>query len=228
MAGYQLKTDQGKTATELAVKHDNAIVLEHLWNDGIALFLDLYVLEAKHEKAFTLLQKVMLRWWQANVQLLWQTWWNRYQGVLTSNLGTEVAHLIHEQGEQACRHARQADFWTWTHGLAPFFWRGPEEFVRDLGIGFPPLWTAAQTQKIERQASLGEKHIMTMVEAKLQDVRMKGYVRLPDASNYELLRGAERRERREDGLRQNKTWAQLMHLRPLVLPAGFRRISPHP
>ncbi|KAL7566075.1 hypothetical protein ACA910_009861 [Epithemia clementina (nom. ined.)] len=177
MAGYQSRTEQGKTAAESAVKHDNAAVPEHLWNDRVAFLSDIDDLETRHTSAFALLQTAMLRRWQSKVYQSWFAWWNRYQEVLCRNFGKEMAQLIHDRGEQACYYARHADFWTWTKGSAPFFWRWPEEFIKDLANGFPPLWTATPSQRIERQSSVGERQVVAMVKTKLQDVRMKGYVR---------------------------------------------------
>ena len=69
-----------------------------------------------------------------------------------------------------------ATFWAWPMGLGVFFWQWPEEYIRDLAIGVPPLWTGVPRQGIERQQGLGDDETIAKIKEKIEDVRAKNYV----------------------------------------------------
>ena len=163
------------TSTEKAVKHDKAAVPIELWNDRIRHLLGLTELAPKHLKAFDCLREVMLVRWKRNVRKSWSAWWNRFSNNIKTN-EPKWWSLVHQRGKQACCQAMKATLWGWPHGSGVFFWRWPEEYLSDLAIGVPPLWTGMPKQIIERQQGLGDESMIAKIEEKLADVRNKGYV----------------------------------------------------
>ncbi|KAL7561687.1 hypothetical protein ACA910_016450 [Epithemia clementina (nom. ined.)] len=175
MAGYTPPETSEDTTTESAVKHDKAAVPEHLWNNRVAFLLTVTELQSKHLHAFQLTRERMLRQWKWNVRASWQQWWQLHELHVQAR-DLEWVNLIRQRGEIACRHAEAADFWTWPVGSGIFFWRWPQEFIRDVAIRVAPLWTKLPQQRIEKQSALGDAAMVAMITTKLEDVCGKGYV----------------------------------------------------
>ena len=174
MRGY-VRTIGEEVSAEKAVKHDKAAVPIHLWNDRIRYLLGLTQLEEHHLRAFDALRNVMLTRWKRNVRTSWFKWWSQYESTIKSNEPTWWK-LVQERGMQACRQAMKATFWAWPEGSGVFFWRWPEEYLNDVAIGVPPLWTNIPKPIIERQQGLGEPEMIEKIREKIDDVRNKGYV----------------------------------------------------
>ncbi|KAL7571778.1 hypothetical protein ACA910_002869 [Epithemia clementina (nom. ined.)] len=175
MAGYSPPETSEDTTTKFAVKHDKAAVPERLWNNRVAFLLRVTELQPKHLRAFQLIRERMLRQWKWNVRASWQQWWQLHESHVQAH-DTEWVDLICQRGEIACRHAEAANFWTWPGGSGIFFWRWPQEFIRDVAIGVAPLWTKFPQQRVEKQSALGDAAMVAMITTKLEDVRGKGYV----------------------------------------------------
>ena len=170
---YRRPKDTGvDTTSEKAVKHDKAAVPVDLWDDRVRYLLGHARLQDNHRRAFAILRSAMLRRWKRNVIRSWVDWWNK-------NIKYNEPRwwkVLHERGWQACRQAFQADFWSWPAGSGVFFWRWPQEYIRDVALGVPPLWTGVPRQILEPQQGLGDEETITKIKEKLDDVRLKKYV----------------------------------------------------
>ena len=176
MRGYQRSASEGQgTTAEKAVKHDKAAVPVELWDDRVRYLLGLSKLTDRHLRAFALLRRAMLQRWRRNVVRSWVDWWNKYNHRIKHN-EPRWWKLLQERGRQACRQAMQADFWSWPNGSGVFFWRWPQEYMRDVALGVPPLWTGVPRQVLERQQGLGDEEMINKIKEKLDDVRQKKYV----------------------------------------------------
>ena len=139
MKGYERnKQSAVDTNTEKAVKHDKAAVPVELWDDRVRFLLKCEQLEDSHRRAFALMRTVMLTRWKRNVRRSWFDWWVKYESVIKIN-EPRWWRLVYDRGIQACQQAMKATFWGWPMGSGVFFWRWPEEYMRDLAIGVPPL-----------------------------------------------------------------------------------------
>ena len=163
------------TNTEKAVKHDKAAVPVELWDDRVRYLLGLPRLEDRHRRAFAKLRARMLRRWKRNVLRSWVDWWDNNNSSIKHN-EPRWWRLLYERGYQACRQAFQADFWSWPSGSGVFFWRWPQEYIRDVALGVPPLWTGVPRQVLEPQQGLGDEETIAKIKEKLDDVRQKKYV----------------------------------------------------
>ena len=176
MQAYQRLKDTGAdTTTEKAVKHDKAAVPVELWDDRVRYLLGLSKIDDRHRRAFTKMRSVMLRRWKRNVLRSWVDWWNKNKDKIKHN-EPRWWTLLYERGYQACRQAFQADFWSWPSGSGVFFWRWPTEYIRDVALGVPPLWTGVPRQVLEPQQGLGDEDTISKIKEKLDDVRQKKYV----------------------------------------------------
>ncbi|KAL7581014.1 hypothetical protein ACA910_005823 [Epithemia clementina (nom. ined.)] len=174
MQGYQQHClDIASTmATESAVKHDKADVPTYLWDQRVAYLLDIAMIEPVHLRAFDLLRRLLLRRWRRNVLRSWTAWHAAAQPHIQRE-NEELWKIVCKRGIAACRHACDATFWNWERGSAPFFWRWPTEYARDVALGCSPLWIGAPSAAIERQSNLGNAHMVTLITAKLDDERFK-------------------------------------------------------
>jgi hypothetical protein len=74
-------------------------------------------------------------------------------------------------------HALKATFWwKWDNGSAPFFWRWPEEYIRDVSLDIAPMWIATPNRVITPQAGLGNPNQILLIRDKIDDIQYKGYI----------------------------------------------------
>ncbi|KAL7580181.1 hypothetical protein ACA910_012932 [Epithemia clementina (nom. ined.)] len=166
---------EGTTATESAVKRDDAEVPTHLWDSRMLYLLNSRALTRQHRQAFDLLRQVMWQRWRRNVLVSWRRWWEDHRTSLMS-IDSDVAEIIRDHGRRACLHARRSTFWSWDQGSAVFFWRWPEAYMRDLALGVPPNCIDTPNPTITKQKSLGEQEMLALIAVKISDVRRKGYI----------------------------------------------------
>ncbi|KAL7574419.1 hypothetical protein ACA910_015794 [Epithemia clementina (nom. ined.)] len=101
MATFSLQNyDVQTTATEKAVKRDDAEVPEHLWNFRIALLLGTTELNQQQYRSANILRQAMLRWWKRNVLRSWGVWWRTHQASIRSSSSDDWT-LLWERGVKA-------------------------------------------------------------------------------------------------------------------------------
>jgi hypothetical protein len=120
----------------------------------------------------------LLRRWKINVRQSFQRYLREAYGTTWSKLGQRGSRLTADlrSGRECLWHAMEAEWWEWSQGSRPFFWRWPSS-LRDLARdGFPPYISSVlpqytRPQPVERDAQVRQK-----VATKLAVVHDKRYV----------------------------------------------------
>ncbi|KAL7576334.1 hypothetical protein ACA910_018150 [Epithemia clementina (nom. ined.)] len=163
------------TATETAVKPDDAEVPVRPWDKRVLYLLGENQMCTWHHRAFKLLREAMWRRWKKCVISSWLIWWWSKQSKLAA-YGENIVEVIRSWGSQACRYARRSSFWAWEGRSGVFLWRWPEEYFWDVALGLPPNWIGTPEPRITEQRNLGEPDMIHQIAAKIADMQRKGYI----------------------------------------------------
>ncbi|KAL7580679.1 hypothetical protein ACA910_002191 [Epithemia clementina (nom. ined.)] len=110
MQDYSIRDWLNKsTATESAVKCDDAEVPTHLWDYRIFFLLGESQLQTKHTRAFKTLRYAMWKRWRQNVLTSWKIWWEQQASKIRAVAGKKSASCyIREEPKRACTPGAQA------------------------------------------------------------------------------------------------------------------------
>jgi hypothetical protein len=78
--------------------------------------------------------KLLLPYWKVNVVLSLTDWLRVNKHWMT----TEEYEKCRESGRKSLFYVGQADWWKWSGGSHPLFWRWPEEYQSDIRDGLAP------------------------------------------------------------------------------------------
>jgi len=174
-----------------AVKSDDATVPEYLWDLVLVLDGD----KGKIGRLFHL-RHFILRWLKRRFRREFVNWfYGKYHALSKRLLGkstssyTEWSKTLRnylrkspeaavdwEAGAECVRRYSGADWWEWTNGSRPHYWRWPQEYQKQIRDGVPPWLKSAipkwlVPQQVERVVQVWEA-----MKKKLDKVRRLGYI----------------------------------------------------
>jgi hypothetical protein len=162
------------TATDKAVKADNAKVPKHLWRDRVFEIAALNHLADKSvEDKELLLDKpraALLVYWKRKVERDFVEWFH------STEHRYDQREDIWLTGLQASVYARRCDWWEWTGGSRIFFWRWPEKYVKEAYEGLPPCFVEDPPTSMGKQPPYTDESVRKKVKEKVEAVIKKGYI----------------------------------------------------
>jgi hypothetical protein len=154
------KQGRGPTNSDKAVKADDALAPVFLWNAEICRPIDR--LDPEDPAVIAALNvlrvKLLLPYWKTNMVLSLTDWLRKNESRMTA----EEFDKCKESGRWSLFYAGKADWWKWSGGSYPFFWRWPEEYQRDICDGLRPRFkgeppTCTEKQRVNRDQELRRK-----------------------------------------------------------------------
>jgi hypothetical protein len=166
-----------------SVKADDAATPVHLWNERVWKMKQVpsrYQLFQSRYGGCPLdsIRELLLRRWRINVRTSFQRHLREVYGPTWYELTPGRGPLHHDLkvGRECLWHAAWAEWWEWSRGSRPFFWRWPPA-LRDLARdGFPPYVSAPLPHYTRPQPFEKDAQVRRKVAAKLEVVRDKRYV----------------------------------------------------
>jgi hypothetical protein len=177
--------DQGAVACAVdrnakATKSDDAAVPEFLWDRAISPSLDPAIVAS-----LGVIRKTAHRWWNRRLEREFFSWFrSEYPLVCIISLVCNNPHHRNsvrvqrdwDAGMDCLRRSRGSNWWEWSDGSRPYYWRWPIEYREIIRDGLPiweldtlPTWLVPQR---------GEKvpYMHAAVRAKLIVVRGRRYI----------------------------------------------------
>jgi len=166
-----------------SVKADDATTPVHLWDERV---WSVHHISARrqsfqaryHHCPLDSFRGFLLRRWKINVRQSFQRYLREAYGTTWSKLGQRGSRLTADlrSGRECLWHAMEAEWWEWSQGSRPFFWRWPSS-LRDLARdGFPPYISSVLPQYTRPQPVERDPQVRQKVATKLAGVRDKRYV----------------------------------------------------
>jgi hypothetical protein len=171
--------DEGRIAK--ATKADDAVVPEYLWDRQLSPTLDPILI-----KKLRYLRRFALRWWKLHLEKEFFQWFSLAYPDLN------ITDLIHktcnpsvwpaavyrdwEAGMDCLRRIHAAEWWEWTDGSRPFYWRWPLEYQTIIRDGLP-IWELSELPKcfVPQQAAR-IRYMHLAMKRKLATVRNRRYI----------------------------------------------------
>jgi hypothetical protein len=174
--------DEREARNKKATKSDDAKTPVYLWDDRVAKIMTQQIgreLDADFRKrlvrASNLLRAAMLRYWKRKVE---ESFWE-WQTTETERFGREGKKPPQrnlEAGMAAIQHAKDASWWEWDRGSAPFFWRWDSEFIQDLRDGMAPRFTGEPPSGKKAQRVNPEPSIRAKIRSKFEKFRKRQHL----------------------------------------------------
>jgi hypothetical protein len=166
----------------VAVKHDDAAVPVHLWNDQIAHFLGLPVpVPAAIQRLLDRCRVWLFRRWIRRLGDSFRRYLVVRYGVHWSALrylpdcNPELLEDL-RAGWDCLERAGKATWWEWCDGSRLFFWRWPSKYRLAARDGLP-MWRDQEYPRWRRpQPPPRDEHLRGLVRSKLAKVRARRYV----------------------------------------------------
>lgn len=171
-----------ETRNSKATKSDDAQVPEFLWNDILVPDGNKTKLKALYH-----FRRLGLRWWYRHLEREFLSWFrNEHKEVdLTTLLwNPRIKPSLSKEGNvnwaaglDCLRRARGSNWWEWTLGSRPFFWRWPREYMTIIRDGLHIWQIDPLPQWRVPQRKMPTPLMQAAVRRKLAGVRHKGYIK---------------------------------------------------
>ena len=158
--------DRNKKAT----KGDDAEVPIKLWDDRVRAGLPYVLEDSKYTKGATGLRTLLLKIWRRQVARSFWKW------ILTEEVPADERGKNIETGLIAISYAVKASWWDWDSGSAPFFWRFPKEWQKDMRDGVAPQWLGEPLRCTQKQRKQKDPIKWKLERSKILKVRQRGYI----------------------------------------------------
>lgn len=175
-----------------AVKHDDAAVPIHIWNQRLIYNYPVPerlegVSKEAIERSLDTLRKFLVVKWCALVftslnsylKITWPKQMEQYQKNerRAEKLGKEFLADI-DGGRECLGYATSASWWEWLGGSRLFFWRWTDEFRRWARDGIPVCWLKdIKLKKCRPQPPVRDKEVKKHMTKKIDKIRTRGYVK---------------------------------------------------
>jgi hypothetical protein len=126
-----------------ATKADDAAIPEYLWDRELTPSLNPVVITS-----LQCLRRFALRWWKASLEREFFIWFERtytneavsdyVYNTSRSNNNADAARDW-KAGMDCLRRSRRSEWWEWSDGSRPYFWRWPREYQEIIRDGLP-IW----------------------------------------------------------------------------------------
>jgi hypothetical protein len=117
-----------------ATKSDNAPVPIELWNSRVEQQLSDKSKEVDWIPAADIIRQMLLKRWKMNQLRSWRIWKAQQKAA-----GEAVEWESYAAAADCFKRIRRADFWEWSGGSRPFFWKWPPDLQLPIRDG-TKLW----------------------------------------------------------------------------------------
>jgi hypothetical protein len=185
-----------KDRSHTSIKSDEARVPTHLWDDRLRINEGRkngeLLLLPQIDRALTIVRKFMHRRWCRRVASnFWR--WVIDSKAACIKAGTTFDNRAYAPGLAAIEYALKSDWWEWTNGSAPFFWRWPLHARDEIRDGLAPRFIGPPPRYKRPQRVPVDEKTLNQIRKKLEKFRRRGYISKGDVDSlmslFEVAKG---------------------------------------
>ena len=192
---FMIKETQLEIANKQAVKHDDAEIPVHIWNERLMKTYPVPnnirgISDAKLNNALSVLRKFALKLWKRRVlasfkSYLKSTWVTEYHLLMAGHAEDKHTKLKNskefwkdlEAGLNCLEYTSKCSWWEWKGGSRLLFWRWTPEFKKFARDGIPVFWKDVPKPSQKKvQPKIDDPLIKERMREKVNKVRKRGYV----------------------------------------------------